>query len=207
VKILPALLLLVAGTDVPRVTGREVVVGLPCDGCEAVFQGIPDTIPSVARIAPVGEPGEPMAIRGRLTRGDGAPAPGIVIYAYHTDAKGIYPRGEGLTGMAARHGRLRSWARTDANGEYRFDTIRPASYPNTRIPAHVHLHVIEPGRTTYYIDELLFENDPFLTPEARRSQVRGRGGPGAVANPARDANGVWQSRRDIMLGAGIPGYR
>ena len=206
-KALPALLLLALAAEAPRVTGREPVVGLPCEGCEAVFQGIPEAIPQTARIAPAGEPGEPMAIRGRVTRGDGSPAPGIVIYAYHTDAKGIYPRGEGLTGMAARHGRLRAWARTDARGEYGFETIRPAAYPNRSTPAHVHLHVIEPGRNTYYIDDLLFADDPFLTAEQQRALTQGRGGADSVSRPARDARGIWQARRDIVLGQGIPGYR
>jgi len=189
------------------VTGREAVVGLPCEGCEAVFQGIPERIPQTARIAPIGEPGEAMVLRGRVTRRDGSPASGIVIYAYHTDAKGIYPRGEGLTGMAARHGRLRAWARTDAGGEYRFETIRPAAYPDGRTPAHVHLHVIEPGRNTYYIDDLLFADDPLLTAESRRALTPGRGGPDSVARPVRDARGTWRTRRDIVLGEAIPGYR
>ena len=53
---------------------------------------------------------------------DGAPAAGIIVYAYQTDATGIYPRG------STRHGRLRGWVRTDEAGRYRFDTIRPGAY-------------------------------------------------------------------------------
>jgi hypothetical protein len=31
---------------------RESVVGLPCEGCEAVFEGLPQSIPTRSRIAP-----------------------------------------------------------------------------------------------------------------------------------------------------------
>ena len=106
-KLLPALLLLAIAADAPRVTGREPVVGLPCEGCEAVFQGIPEAIASATRVAPDGEKGEPLVLRGRVTTADGAPAAGIVIYAYQTNATGIYPTPNGLSGAASRHGRLR----------------------------------------------------------------------------------------------------
>ena len=186
---------------------REPVVGLPCEGCEAVFEGMPAvaTLGSTARIAPLSEPGPTMRIEGTVTGADGRPAAGIVVYAYHTNAKGIYPPGDRALGdEARRHGTLRGWARTDEHGRYRFDTIRPASYPDTRNPAHVHMHVIEPGRCTYYIDEILFEGDPFLTAEERRHSP-GRGGPGIVT-PAGDAASGWLVRRDIRLGERIPGY-
>jgi protocatechuate 3,4-dioxygenase beta subunit len=185
---------------------REPVVGGPCEGCEAVFEGLPERLASEARIAPAGEPGEPMVLEGVVRRPDGTPAPGVVVYAYQTNARGEYPPDERFAGRAARrHGMLRGWARTDSVGRYRFDTIRPAGYPGTDIPQHVHMHVIEPGRCTYFIDDALFEDDPRLTPRRRRSHDAGRGGSG-VGRPARDASGAWRMRRDITLGAGIPGY-
>jgi protocatechuate 3,4-dioxygenase beta subunit len=99
---------------------------------------------------------------------------------------------------------LRGWSRTDQRGEYSFRTIRPGAYPAGDIPEHVHMHVIEPGRATYYIDDLVFSDDSLLT--ARHRQVmRGRGGDGSSA-PRRDENGVWHVRRDIILGLNIPGY-
>lgn len=94
---------------------------------------------------------------------------------------------------------------TDADGRYAFDTIRPAGYPGTDLPQHVHMHVLEVGRCTYYIDDILFEDDPRLTKAKRRQLTQGRGGNG-VATPKRDANGTWLVRRDIVLGAEIPGY-
>jgi protocatechuate 3,4-dioxygenase beta subunit len=67
------------------------------------------------------------------------------------------------------------------------------------------MHVLEPDRCTYYIDDVIFTDDPRLTPGRRASHDRGRGGSGVVT-PARDAAGVWQARRDVILGAAIPGY-
>src|SRR5262245_15185511 len=184
---------------------HEPVVGLPCEGCEAVFEGKPDQPPSTARIAPAGEAGERLTIEGTVYDATGKPAPGIVVYAYHTNAKGIYPPDEKAPrAWSRRHGLLRGWATTDAEGRYRFETIRPASYPNTSNPQHVHMHVIEPGRCTYYIDELLFDDDPFLDAEERARQP-GRGGIG-IAKPAGDAARGWTVRRDIKLGERIPGY-
>ncbi len=186
---------------------REPIVGLPCEGCEAVFEGLPATPPPVARIGRPDEPGEPLRITGTVFTPAGEPAPGVIVYAYHTDSRGIYPPDDRYRGQAAyRHGLLRGWAMSDAQGRYGFATIRPAGYPGTELPAHVHLHVIEVGRCTYYIDDILFSDDPRLTERQRDAMVSGRGGPG-VATPERGDDGVWVVRRDIQLGRGIPGYR
>ena len=184
----------------------EPIVGLPCEGCEAVFEGIPRSIAATARIAPEGEPGDAMVIEGSVVDAAGKVAAGIIVYAYHTDAGGVYPKDEALEGTSAyRHGRLRGWARTDSAGRYRFETIRPGGYPSSHIPAHVHMHVIEPGRCTYYIASIEFEDDPHLSDEDRKRHERGRGGSGLVS-PERDQNGRWTVRRDIVLGLRVPGY-
>lgn len=184
---------------------REPIVGLPCEGCEAVFDGQPSTPPSHARIAPAGEPGEPLTLWGRVTNAAGDPQPGVIVYAYHTDRGGLYPPTKAPVGEAARrHGRLRAWAATDARGRYQFDSIRPGSYPDSDIPEHIHLHVIERGRATYYIDDVMFRDDPKLTPRQAQAMSHGRGGSG-LSTPER-RNGVWIVRRDIVLGMGISGY-
>jgi protocatechuate 3,4-dioxygenase beta subunit len=131
--------------------------------------------------------------------------PGIVLYAYQTDARGIYPAAARLRGAAARHGRLRGWTRSDAMGRYAFDTIRPGAYPDGGEPQHIHLHVIEPRRCTYYIGDVLFADDPLLDAERRADAVDARGGSGIVA-PYGDATRGWQATRDITLGLNVPGY-
>lgn len=191
--------------DTTAARPREPILELPCEGCEAVFQGLPAALTSSARIAPVSEPGQPMRIEGTVRDGKGRPAAGVIVYAYHTNARGIYPTDDRVRGTAAhRHGRLRGWALTDEKGRYRFDTIRPAGYPGTDLPQHVHMHVIEVGRFTYYIDDIVFEDDPRLTPEMRRRMDSKRGGRGVV-RPRRES-GVWVVVRDIVLGENIHGY-
>lgn len=186
--------------------GREPIVGGPCEGCEAVFEGLPANLSERARIAPPAQPGEPMRIEGRVKHRDGAAAIGTIVYAYHTDVHGIYPKDDRVRGQACyQHGTLRGWAVAGEDGRYRFDTIRPAGYPESGIPAHVHMHVIEPGRCTYYIDSIHFTDDPKLTPAHREAEDQGRGGSGIVT-PSRDSDGTWRVRRDIVLGENIPGY-
>ena len=173
---------------------REPVIGGPCEGCELVFDDLPAKLSSRARIAPPAEPGVPLGIEGVVSTARGAPAAGIVIYAYHTDSSGIYPPARN------RHGRLRGWAVTDAQGRYRFDTIRPAAYPGRNIPEHVHMHVIEPGRGTYYIDELRFTDDALITAANRRTGERGGNG---LVTPEKRGDS-WYARRDIVLGLNLP---
>ena len=186
--------------SVPWAGAAEPVIGGPCEGCELVFVGMPASLSSVARIAPRDEPGEPLRIEGIVTDRGGRRAAGVIVYAYHTDASGVYPR------ASTRHGRLRGWARTDEMGRYRFETIRPGSYPGRTVPQHVHMHVIEPGYATYWIESIEFSDDPLLSEEKRRDSASGRGG-GGVVEPTRDEAGGWRVRRDIVLGLDVPGYR
>lgn len=199
-----ALIALVAPATAAAQAGDVRVI--ECEGCEAALVGMPDfeEIPSRTRLAPEDEPGEPLTITGTVYDADGEPASGIVVYAYHTDATGVYPPDERYTGWARRHGRLRGWARTDTAGRYRFDTIRPGSYPGGTNPQHVHMHVIEPDCCTYWIASIHFTDDPLVSAD-REPDPEARGGPG-LATP-RLEDGVWYVERDIRLGRNIDGYR
>jgi protocatechuate 3,4-dioxygenase beta subunit len=182
----------------------RLAVGGPCEGCEAVFEmtrepGWTDTLASPD------EPGERMVVSGTVYRRDGrTPAPGVILYVYHTNAGGVYPTRGGEKGWARRHGYLRGWMRTDGQGRYQFVSIRPGSYPNSRNPAHVHATVLEDDKTPYYLDDYLFDDDPLLT-QQERSRLRQRGGNGILIL-TRDADGAWEGRRDIILGLNIPNY-
>lgn len=187
-------------------SAREPVVGGPCEGCESVYVQMPAEIPSVARITPPDEAGTPLRIEGTVRGRHGKPVEGVIVYAYHTNASGRYPADKATKGTSAqRHGRLRGWARSDSAGRYVFETIRPGGYPFSRDPQHIHMHIIEPGRCTYYIDDLLFADDPRLTAAKSARLSRGRGGLG-ITQPTRNESGVLLVRRDIVLGAQIPGY-
>jgi protocatechuate 3,4-dioxygenase beta subunit len=196
-----AVLLLCASACASQGAQHEPELGGPCEGCEAVFVGMPEfeSLQATAHIAPAGEPGEELVLEGTVRTAAGKPASGIIVYAYHTDAGGIYPR------AATRHGRLRGWTRTDSTGRYRFDTIRPGAYPEGSNPQHIHMHVIEPGRWTYWIGDVIFTDDPLLTDKQRENPGNRRGGYGETM-PRRDEQGVWWARRDIVLGEGIPEY-
>ena len=199
-------LLLLAATSAFAQRHREPVVGLPCEGCEAVFDGMPNQMNSRARIAAKSEPGVPMIVVGKALNSQGQPQSGIIIYAYQTNAKGIYPESSAVRDFETRRqGTLRAWVRTDAAGRYAFDTIRPGSYPADDIPEHIHFHVIEPGCSTYYIDDIMFTDDPKLTSKQIKRIAKNRGGNG-ISTPLRK-DGVWYVIRDIHLGQNIPGYR
>jgi protocatechuate 3,4-dioxygenase beta subunit len=184
---------------------RERVGGY-CEGCEAIYEGMPAQLNWETRIAPATESGEPLEASGVIYQPDGkTPAPGIILYAYHTDANGIYPRAPNATGEARRHGRLRGWIKTNAGGEYKFNTIRPASYPGRNIPAHIHLILKEPDKNEYYIDDFEFDDDPLLTAQERAR--RRKGGGSGVVRLTKNSGGVWLARRDITLGLNVQNYR
>jgi protocatechuate 3,4-dioxygenase beta subunit len=128
----------------------------------------PAHVASRERIAPAGEPGPPLVIRGRVFRRDGkTPAPGISVFAYHTDRAGLYHE----PSKGPHVWRLRGWAVTDADGRLIFDTIRPAPYPGRRIPAHVHLSIEGPG-VPRHSAEVLFSDDPIVTAAERAASAR-----------------------------------
>jgi len=192
----------------PPMAKPDRVFPADCRGCVGPYEDMPATITSHERIAPVSEPGEPLTITGRVSGPDGKPRAGVIVYAYHADHTGIYPPPPSRrSDFSNSHGRLRGWVRSDAQGRFVFDTIRPANYPNTTIPQHVHMHVIEPGCSTYPIDEMWFTDDVMfqrLNAQIRAEEARGTGGSGIVT-PRRKGAG-WEVTRDIHLGEKVPGY-
>jgi protocatechuate 3,4-dioxygenase beta subunit len=169
-----------------------------CEGCEAIYEHSLEDLSWSTTIPPAGEPGQRLILMGRVYQADGTtPAPGVVIYIHHTNAAGVYPRNGTEQGWGRRHGYLRGWVKTNADGDYRFETIRPAPYPGRTDPAHIHMTIKEPGRREYWIDEVVFTDDPLVT-ERYRARMENRGGNGIVT-PSRDAAGAWLVRRDIIL--------
>lgn len=181
--------------------GRGAAQQLPLPACEwCGAADAPREPGATARIAPPGEPGSPLAISGTVRGVARRPVPGVLVYAYHTNARGVYPRRGDETGNARRHGSLRAWVRTDAEGRYAFLTIRPAAYPGRDEPAHVHLTVMPRGGVESWVDAVEFDDDPLLTP-AVRGRRPNTGGPGIV-RPVTDARGVQHVVRDITLERG-----
>ncbi|MFT3676089.1 MAG: hypothetical protein QM781_09350 [Chitinophagaceae bacterium] len=186
---------------------NDEVVGDYCDGCEAMYEGMPplQDITSVANIPGKDEPGEQLIIKGSVYKPDGVTAArDIVLYIWHTDAKGYYSPSPGQR-HGRRHGHLRGWLKTDADGHFQINTIRPAPYPGENIPAHLHILVKEPGKTLYYIDEVWFDDDPLVTP-ALRQKAEKRGGD-MIIHLNKDKKAVWQAALAINLGFHIPNYK
>lgn len=115
-----------------------------------------------SRIAPANEPGDPLVLQGHVFLPDGVtPVAGAVVFAYQTDAKGLYQEA-GIRGW-----RLKGWAVTDKEGGFQFVTIRPAPYPARTVPAHIHLTVTGGGVRRQWTEELRFKDDPLLSANER----------------------------------------
>ena len=123
----------------------------------------PADAPATGRMAPCGEPGEPLHVAGTVVDGNGQPIPGASLYIYQTDHEGYY----GVKPASdSRNPRLKLLLRSGENGGWAFDTVKPGSYPATRNPAHIHFEVSAPGRASH-IFEIVFEGDPFITERMR----------------------------------------
>jgi protocatechuate 3,4-dioxygenase beta subunit len=116
----------------------------------------PAQLTSSARIAPETEPGRPLRIRGRLLNLDGSPAADAVVFAYHTDDGGLYDR----KGKGPHSWRLRGWVKTDSDGRFTFETIRPGAYPNTNIAPHVHFTAFFGGGDRYHFPDFNLSANP-----------------------------------------------
>lgn len=152
----------------------------------------PSNISWTAKLAPDSDKGERIFISGTIFQGNGkTPAPNTLIYLYHTDIYGIY----GQNGEH-RHGRYRGWMLTNAEGKYQFESIKPASYPNSTIAAHVHMTVTNRERKEDWIDSILFEGDRFISASERVPQ---KGGFQPIVKLTKRTDGKAYAVRDILL--------
>lgn len=178
------------------------LIGGPCEGCEAVFEFGDRPLSPVDTLYEFEQADEKLKLTGTIYRPDGkTPAAGVILYIYHTNAKGVYPTRGDESGWAKRHGYLRGWIKTASDGKYTFFTQKPGSYGEG--PAHIHPTVLEPDGKYYYIDMYVFESDPNLS-NSRKNRRNSRGGSGVV-ELKREGN-LLVAKRDIILGLNVPGY-
>lgn len=181
-------------------------IGGPCEGCEAVFESPVNfnKLSWVDTLPDFNEAGKKMMISGVIFKADGkTPAPGVVLFIYHTDQNGEYKNKYQQKGWARRQGYIRGWMKTNEKGQYKFYTLMPASYPNSTAIKHIHATIKEPGKNEYWIDEYIFDGDPFLNAEIIKEHEQ-RGGSGFIKLTTED--GLLIGERDIYLGRNIPGY-
>ncbi len=182
------------------------IVGNGCDGCELMYIGMPKNISSIDTSSGWKEKGQKLIITGTTFQLDGkTPAPDVVIYYWQTDNNGYYSPKAEMDEKAKKHGHIRGWVKTDANGKYTIKTIRPAPYPNDILPAHIHLSIKEPDiENEYYTDEINFDDDKLLIPHLKKYRQENRGGSGITRILLKDSLQI--AEHDIILGLNIPNY-
>jgi protocatechuate 3,4-dioxygenase beta subunit len=153
----------------------------------------PATIASFGRIASAEEPGEALDISGTIYLANRSPAPGVVVFAYHTDARGHYNQPN-----SPFKPRLYGWVKSDSQGRYGFRTIKPAPYPELSTPAHIHVSLFSKDIPEYWVDDYWFSGDELITPK-QRALLTGRGGGGETLALTRDQDGVLHGKRDFVL--------
>jgi protocatechuate 3,4-dioxygenase beta subunit len=116
-----------------------------------------------------GEPiGERIIVSGRVLDEDGRAIPHTLVEIWQANAAGRYrhkvdqhhaPLDPNFTGCGR--------TLTDADGRYRFVTIRPGAYPwknheNAWRPAHIHFSLFGPSFCTRLVTQMYFPGDPLL---------------------------------------------
>lgn len=198
---LTAVIVLLSQSCNAQVKKDYLLLGGPCEGCEGIFEfgnnrlDHIDTLPDFQKYDPK------LKITGTIYKPDGkTPAPGVILYIYHTNPAGEYPTRGDEKGWGKRHGYIRGWVKTDREGKYTFYTHKPGSYAAN--PAHIHPTILEPNGSYYYIDEFYFESDPFLTEPPAASPYGGSG----IVKPEKIEENYFVVKRDIILGLNVPGY-
>lgn len=174
------------------------------------FSQVPRTVSSQDTSPGWTQPGQKILLTGIVYQLDGkTPAPGVIIYYYHTNTEGRYVHKPGEkrsmppNSLGQTHGYIRGWVKTDENGKYSIYTVRPGVYPTRDAPAHIHLTIKEPDFKEYYIDDIIFDDDRLVT-AAYRQKMANRAGSGVVRLVQQGDLQVGE--RNLVLGLNIPDY-
>lgn len=153
----------------------------------------PPNVSSSGTIAGAAEPGEKLVVSGQVFAPDGkTPVPDVIVYAYQTDATGEYHNID-------RIARLHGWVKTDANGKFEFQTIRPGPYPGRSIPAHIHMHAWGGGYPLQWTADLKFADDALIGARDRAEAESLGAGFSNICRPERATVGVWHCAIRLRL--------
>lgn len=138
-------------------------------------------------------------LEGRVLDADGRAIPGTRVEIWQCDAYGRYHHPHDRGGALDENFQGFGHHTTDAEGRYRFRTIRPVPYPG-RTP-HIHYAVLVPGRRPF-TTQLYVAGDPgnggdFLY---RRIPAEHRHLVTAEFLPGRGGGAELMARFDIVLG-------
>jgi protocatechuate 3,4-dioxygenase, beta subunit len=112
--------------------------------------------------------GERIIVTGRVLDSDGAPVPDTLVEIWQANAAGRYvdvaddhpaPLDPNFTGAGR--------CLTDAQGRYRFVTVKPGAYPwgnhpNAWRPSHIHFSVFGPELGSRLVTQMYFPGDPLM---------------------------------------------
>ena len=116
-----------------------------------------------------GEPlGERIIVTGQLTDDTGKPIPNALIEVWQANSAGRYMhKVDQHDAPLDRNFHGAGRVLTDANGMYRFTSIRPGAYPwgnhsNAWRPAHIHFSVFGTNFLQRLVTQMYFPGDPLL---------------------------------------------
>jgi protocatechuate 3,4-dioxygenase beta subunit len=126
-----------------------------------------------------GEPlGERIIVHGRVLEPDGRPVPETLVEVWQCNAAGRY-RHQGDRHPAPLDPNFTGLGRclTDAEGGFRFVTIKPGAYPwgnhdNAWRPAHIHFSVFGRAFTQRLVTQMYFPGDPLFGQDPIFNSVR-----------------------------------
>jgi protocatechuate 3,4-dioxygenase beta subunit len=121
-------------------------------------------------------PGRKIKVIGIIKDETGRAIPNALVYLYHTDSRGWYAANSPHVNMNEgdmRHARLFGYVRTDKEGKFELHTIKPSGYPQSDLPAHIHVHVTAEGYRNF-VNEFLFDDDERLVSQIRENSVRNK---------------------------------
>lgn len=116
-----------------------------------------------------GEPvGERIVVSGRVVDEDGRPLPDTLIEVWQANAAGRYiHRKDQHNAPLDPNFRGSGRCVTDADGRYKFYSVKPGAYPwgnhpNAWRPNHIHFSLFGPSLVTRLITQMYFPGDPLL---------------------------------------------